>query len=87
MRYNGGMNLLSVQGTGAIYTVLTFLICIVVVHVLRLARIGYRTRAKKLPPEEPKPSPPEPEPVYYIVEKKKKRAKAEYSDPKRISFK
>ena len=52
----------------------------------KLAYLGYRTRGKKLPPEAPKPSEPEKEPVYYIVEKKKKRVRSEYSEPKRISF-
>ncbi len=85
--YHGGMQLLSVQGTGAIATVALLLICIIVVHVGKLARIGYRTRKKKLPPEPPKTPEPEREPVYYIVEKKKKRVKSEYSEPRRISFK
>lgn len=80
------MQLLSVQGTGAAATLILLFICIVVVHVGKLAYLGYRTRGKKLPPEAPKPSEPEKEPVYYIVEKKKKRVRSEYSEPKRISF-
>ena len=80
------MNLLSVQGRGAVYTVCLLLICIIIVHAFRLAKLGYRTLGKKLPPEKPKPKPPQPEPVYYLVEKKKKRPKQEYSSPKRIQF-
>ncbi|MDE6273760.1 MAG: hypothetical protein K2L87_01770 [Clostridiales bacterium] len=84
------MNLLSVQGLGALYTSLLLLICIIVIHGYKLARIGYRTIKKKLPPEPPKPVEKKPEPVYYIVEKKKKRrtksTKTEYSTPKEIQF-
>ena len=87
VRYNTVMLLLSVQGEGAMWTACIFLACIIVVHGVKLARIGYRTLGKKLPPAPPKPPEKSPEPVYYIVEKKKKRAKAEYSEPKRIQFK
>ena len=86
-RYNRSMLILSVQGRGAVWTAAIFLICVIIVHGAKLARIGYRTLFKKLPPEPPKPAEKTPEPVYYIVEKKKKRAKAEYSEPKRIHFK
>lgn len=87
IHYHEGMKLLSVQGTGAIAVLVLLFICIVVVHVGKLAYLGYRTRGKKLPPEAPKPPEPEKEPVYYIVEKKKKRVRSEYSEPRRISFK
>ncbi len=80
------MNLLSVQGQGAVFTVLLFLLCVIAVHGAKLAKIGYRTLKKKLPPDPPKKPETKPEPVYFIVEKKKKRAKAEYSEPKRIKF-
>ena len=79
--------LLSVQGEGAVWTGLLFLICVIVVHGFFLARIGYRTLFKKLPPAPPKEPEKKPEPVYFIVEKKKKRAKAEYSEPRRFQFK
>ena len=80
------MKLLSVQGAGFAYTILALLICIAVIHLVRLAALGYRAAHKKQEPPQKKPE-PKPEPVYYIVEKKKKRAKAEYSEPKRIQFK
>ncbi len=84
------MVLLSIQSQGAIYTVILFVLCAVFVHAFRLAKIGYKSM-KKRPSDkkEPKSSAhaEKPEPVYYIVERKKKRPKAEYSDPKRISFK
>lgn len=80
------MNLLSVQGQGFLFTVIVFLVCVIVVHAFVLAKIGYRTLHKKLPPEPPK-EPKKNESVYFIVEKKKKRVKSEYSDPREIKFK
>ena len=86
-RYNEGMNLLSIQGQGALYTLSLLLVCIVLVFAVKLAIVGYRALGKKLPPEAPKKPKPKPEQVYFIVERKKKRAKAEYSEPRRIQFK
>ena len=80
------MNLLSVQGQGLVYTVVIFLICVIVVFGIKLVRLGIRT-TKKLPPEPPHEPVKTPEPVYYIVEKKKKkRAKTEYREPREIKF-
>jgi len=56
------------------------------VYGWKFAKIGYRTYKRKLPPEPPKKPEPKPEPVYYIVEKKKKRQKTEYSAPRQITF-
>ena len=81
------MNLLSVHAQGALYLFLMLLICIVIVQCVKLAILGYRTLGKKLPPTKPKKKEEKPEPVYYIVERKKKRAKAEYTEPRRIQFK
>ncbi len=82
------MNMLSVQGQGAVWLIVLFLLCVILVHATKLARIGYRTLRKKLPPEKPAPKPQQkPEPVYFIVERKqKKRAKTEYTPPKEIKF-
>lgn len=85
--YNGGMNLLSVQGQGFLYALCLFFICVAAVHLFKLARIGYRTLGKKVPAEKPKKQKTEKEPVYFLVERKKKRSKPEYDEPKRISFK
>ena len=71
------MNLLSVQGQGALYAVLILLIVIIVVHGIKLARIGYRSLGKKLPPEPPPKEKNEAEPVYFLVERKKKRVRSE----------
>lgn len=81
------MNLLSVQGNGAIAVIFLFLICIIVVHGVKLAKLGYRTLRKKLPPDPPPKPEKKTEPVYFIVERKKKRAKAEYTEPREIKFK
>ena len=80
------MNLLANQWLGGLYALLLLFACFLAVHIYMLARYGYRAR-KDLPKDKPeKPLPKEAEPVYYIVEKKKKRARASYSEPKRISF-
>lgn len=80
------MSLLSVQSQGLLWSLFLALICIIVVHGVKLAIIGYRTFGKNLPPEPPKQPESKPEPVYFLVERKKKRAKAEFSEPKQISF-
>ena len=75
---------------GILYLFLTFLVCFILVHLIKLAYIGLKsTRKKPEPPpkaEKPAPKPAPPEPVYYIVEKKRSR-KSTYSEPKEIKFK
>ena len=71
---------------GILYLFLTFVICFILVHLIKLAYIGLvSTRKKPEPPQKEKPE-PKPEPVYYIVEKKRPK-KASYSSPKEIQFK
>lgn len=67
---------------GILYLLLTFLICFILVCVVKLAILGIKYLKK---PQEVKPE-PKPEPVYYIVEKKRAK-KANYSEPKEIKFK
>lgn len=81
------MNFLSVQGNGAFLTFCILLITIIAVHGIKLARVGWRSLRKKLPPEPPKKPEQKPEPVYFIVERKKKRAKTEYTEPREVKFK
>ena len=71
---------------GILYLFLTFVICFILVHLIKLAYMGLTSARKKSepPPPEKKPE-PKAEPVYYIVEKK--RAKKSYSKPKEIQFK
>lgn len=85
MCYHFGMILLSVQGLGALYSALLFVLCVLLVHGIKLASIGYRV-GKKLPPSPPPKEEKKPEPVYFLVEKKTKRKKTEYTAPKRIDF-
>ena len=74
---------------GILYLFLTFVVCFILVHLIKLAYIGFLSLRKK---PEPPPAPkvekpkPKPEPVYYIVEKKKVK-KSTYSEPKEIQFK
>ena len=81
--------MLSVQALGAVYTVCLFILCLIAVHAVKLVRLGYRSLGKKAepPPAPPPKAPKQPQEVYYIVERKKKRAQAEYSEPRRIQFK
>lgn len=74
---------------GLLYLFLTFIVCFILVHLIKLAYIGLLSTRKKPepPPAPPKEKPqPKPEPVYYIVEKKKMK-KSTYSEPKEIQFK
>ena len=88
-------NLLLPRGVvGIFWSILLFALCFFGVHIAKLARLGQLYRTKKTekptpPPAEPEKKAPAPtqEPVYYIVERKKKRAKAQYGEPKEIRFK
>lgn len=79
--------ILSVQGMGALYAFLTFIICILLVFGFRLARIGWRTLRKKLPADPPPKDEKPAEPVYFLVERKKNAPGRNIPDPKRIDFK
>ena len=85
------MNILTVfPWKGFLFASLLFTICFVGVHLLIFARIGWQSQRQKPeepPKEEEKKPPREREPIYYIVERKTKRAKSSYSEPKQINFK
>lgn len=73
---------------GLLYLFIIFIVCFAVVHIFKLAMVGFKSlKPKPAPPkEEPnEKQPAKPEPVYYIVEKK--RSKRTYGEPKEISFK
>lgn len=74
------------QIEGLFLLVILFLICFLIVHGIRLAMIGLRSLRLK-PPEEAKPKQKEPEQIYYLVERKKKRSRKQYTEPKQIDFK
>ena len=83
------------------FLTLLFSLCFFCVHVAVLAKRGWNANApkqqpvkKEKPPEKaekttkkPSEPPKQPEPVYFIVERKKKRAKSSYTEPKEIRFK
>ena len=81
-------------GIGFLLLVLMFLFCFALVHIARLAKFGWQQTTKKPKKEPPKPTakkekapaPPQ-EPIYYIVERKQRRAKPRYGEPKEIRFK
>lgn len=78
-RYDESMQLLSVQTQGFWWCLLLFFVFFFAVHAVRLAFL-VRALSKKSKPEKP------PDPVYFLVERKKKRPKKEFSEPKQISF-
>lgn len=72
---------------GLLYLFLTFAICFILVHTIKLAYLGFKLSRKKCSPHKEKiEHPPAPEPIYYIVEKKRSK-KSTYSEPKEIKFK
>ena len=88
--YNIGMNILTVFPVkGLLFTLLLFTVCLLGVHTILLARIGWNTQHKK-PDEAPKPEekkpPIEREPIYYIVERKRTRPKQNYGEPRAFRF-
>ena len=89
--------LISLPIKGLLWTILLFLLCFIGIHVIILARFGWEFQQQNTPakpekneekPEEKK-TPPEKqtEPIYYIVERKTRRAKSTYGEPKQINFK
>ena len=75
---------------GLFWAIFLFGFCFFGIHILKLAQVGWSSTHKKEPPqekEEEKKTPAPQEPVYYIVERKTRRAKPSYSEPKQIRFK
>ena len=79
---------------GFLFTLLLFTLCLIGVQVAMLTHIGWIAQhpAKPLdekPKEEEKKLPAQDsrEPIYYIVERKTRRAKPSYGEPKQINFK
>lgn len=70
---------------GILYLFLTFLFCFILVHLIKLAYLGFTSTKKPVQEVKEAPPPKKSEPVYYIVEKK--RSKKTYSNPKEIEFK
>ena len=87
--------LMSMPVKGLLFSLLLLLLCFFGIHLVILARYGWeysqtapntQVEPKK---EEEKKAPAEKmqEPIYYIVERKTRRAKSTYGEPKQIDFK
>jgi hypothetical protein len=90
-------NILTSALSGGIWVILLFAFCFALIHIVKLAMIGYGAykRAQKKDDEEtPSPTaernspPPAPSPIYYLVEKKRVKRKPEqqFEEPKKINF-
>ncbi len=80
------MSPVPVQLQGFLWCMLLFALCAVIVHSFKLILIGWRSFGRQKTPEPVLKQEKPPEPVYYLVERKKKRPKAEYAEPKQINF-
>lgn len=95
-RFSTYSSLLTAQAIGGFFgVVLIFALCFFAIHIVRYAKLTWQEKRPEKPPAEEKeeekpeekaPAPPQ-EPVYYIVERKQRRAKPKYSEPKEIRFK
>ena len=79
-------------GAGMFFCLLLFVFCFSGVHILRF--VQKTPTNKKTPlaqpqkaPEEKEKQTPSQEPVYYIVERKQRRSKPRYGEPKEFRFK
>ena len=89
--------LISLPVKGLLFTFLLFSVCFIGTHVLILARLGWEWQQRNLETptenheekaeEKKTQSEKQTEPIYYIVERKTRRAKPAYSEPKQINFK
>lgn len=87
--------LMSTPVKGLLFSLLLLGLCFFGIHLVILARYGWiysqnvsdaqeepkKEEVKKAPAEKPQ------EPIYYIVERKTRRAKSTYGEPKQIDFK
>lgn len=92
-------NLLTTAGaTGFLWFLLLFVFTFGLVHIAKLVSLGWKqTQTKPQPnknenkeqkqkPEEKAPAKPQ-EPIYYVIERKRKKPKTSYTEPKQITFK
>lgn len=88
-------DLLTNPFVGGFFLLILFVCCFFLVHVFLLIKIGWNyqtgdktkkpTQENEKPAEKPEQKPPQP--VYYIVERKKKKPKNYYTEPKEFRFK
>ena len=80
-------------GAGVFFCFLLFAFCFSGVHILRFTQQTTNktkttsSQPKKPPEVEKEKQTPSQEPVYYIVERKQRRNKPRYGEPKEIRFK
>ena len=86
--------LLSAPLSGLLLSCFLFALCFFCAHLAKFAKIGWdASHTPDSPPEkkeeakEKKTPAKEQEPVYYIVERKTRRKKPSYGEPKEIRFK
>ncbi|MBQ2702172.1 MAG: hypothetical protein IJF64_04190 [Clostridia bacterium] len=89
--------LTSAGGKGCIWLILLFFFTFILVHLTKLVRLGWEHTLTKPKPtteqkqEKPKPqekAPAKPqEPIYYVIERKRKKPKTAYTEPRQITFK
>lgn len=87
--------LISAPLKGSLLFILFFLLSFVGVHLTKLVRFGWKNvqPKKQTPAPKPQESPKEQaptktqEPVYYVIERKRKKPKTTYSEPRQITFK
>ena len=78
---------------GFFISLLLFAVCFLSVHLFKLARYGWEEvqeePQKETQPEKPQEKAPakEQEPIYYVIERKRKKPKTTYSEPRQITFK
>lgn len=82
---------------GCVWLILLFFFTFTLVHLTKLVRLGWeRTLVKPQPPAEQKPQKPKTEekapaktqePIYYVIERKRKKPKTAYGEPRQITFK
>ena len=97
-----GHALLTPALTGFLCLLVLLIFSFIIIHLVKLALIGWEhCETKKDSPQKAEnpgtdteeqtknkaPAPSSQEPIYYIVEKKTKRAKPSYGEPKQIRFK
>lgn len=74
---------------GGLWTVSALALCFLVTHLLLFAKSKKReispAQTEEKPPQKEQ-APAKQEPVYYIVEKKRRRVKQSYGEPKEIRF-
>jgi hypothetical protein len=72
---------------GGFFLILLFSFCFLCVHLIVYLLPKKQSKTPPIETEKEKAPPvTQAEPIYYIVERKKRRAKPQYSEPKEIKF-